>query len=495
MSIGNASHFGSAFPSVDLAAPVRRVGWRAGYRLALLGTDAAVMVVSLLFAYSARFDGSPLHKLRTFDRNIWIGVALGVLWLITLAAFRSREIRELGSGGVEYQRVGKATFAAFGLLAVVDLLFKLDASRGYLIVALPVGLAALLLERFFWRSWLLARRREGFCLTDAFVVGSHQDATRVTLDLLKRHHAGYRPAGVSFTDGTGGARSASVDGTAVPLVDFAHLADTVRATRTRAVIVAGELPGGREQVQNLGWQLENSKTELILVSRLTDVAGPRIHMRPVEGLPMLHVDLPQYAGVNHTIKRGIDVVLGGMAFVLLSPVLGIVALAVLLDSPGPVLFRQERIGLAGDRFTMFKFRSMAMDAEARLTDLERRNEGSGLLFKMRDDPRVTRVGAVIRRLSLDELPQLLNVLNGSMSLIGPRPPLPREVAAYEGRVNRRLLIKPGITGLWQVSGRSNLSWEESVKLDLYYVENWSVMTDFVILLKTVRAVLKRDGAY
>jgi exopolysaccharide biosynthesis polyprenyl glycosylphosphotransferase len=210
---------------------------------------------------------------------------------------------------------------------------------------------------------------------------------------------------------------------------------------------------------------------------------------------MLHVDLPQYAGLNHTIKRGIDIGLAGLAVFLLSPVLAAVALAVFFEDRGPVLFRQQRVGVAGSSFTMFKFRSMVVDAEARLAKLAEENEGAGLLFKMKDDPRITRVGAFIRRYSLDELPQLFNVLNGTMSLIGPRPPLPREVAAYEGRVNRRLLIKPGITGLWQVSGRSNLSWEESVKLDLYYVENWSVTTDFMILLKTVKAVVGKDGAY
>ena len=495
VSPGSAARFGPAFAPVGLSVPVRRIGWRTGYRLALFGTDATVIAVSLLFAYSAKFDMSPLHGLKVLDRNILIGVALGILWLAMLLAFRSRELRHLGSGNTEYQRVVKATFVAFGLLAVVDLLFKLQTSRGYLVIALPVGLLALLLDRYFWRSWLLARRREGLCLTNAFVVGSHQDVTRVTHELLKHHHAGYRPAGVAFTDGTGGARATSVDGTTVPTIDFAHLPETVRATNTRAVIVAGDMPGGRPQIQDLGWQLENSNTELILVSQLTDVAGPRIHMRPVEGLPMLHVDLPQYAGVNHTIKRGIDLALAGFAFLLLCPVLALVALAVRLDSPGPALFRQERIGLAGERFTMFKFRSMVIDAEERLAELQRTNEGAGLLFKMKDDPRVTRVGAFIRRYSLDELPQLFNVLNGSMSLIGPRPPLQREVAAYEGRVNRRLLIKLGITGLWQVSGRSDLSWEESVKLDLYYVENWSVTTDFMILLRTVRAVLGRDGAY
>ncbi|GAA2749603.1 sugar transferase [Amnibacterium kyonggiense] len=490
------SAFGaSAFATPDLVAPVQRIGWRTGYRLALAVTDLAAIAVAILFAQSVRFDQAPWHILRTLDGYTAIGVALGLVWMAMLAANRSREIRILGAGTSEYQRVAKATGYAFGIFAVIIVLLKPDVARGYLLIALPVGLLLLLAERFFWRSWLIARRREGLCLVGAVVVGNHQDATRVTNDLIKHHHAGYKPLGVAYTDGTGGAQFAAADGRNVPLVPFASLADTVRATHTRAVIVAGELPGGREAIQDLGWQLENSKTELILTSRLTDVAGPRIHMRPVDGLPMLHVDLPQYAGLNHTIKRGIDLVLAGTAVLLLSPVLAAVALAVWFEDRGPVLFRQERVGVAGGSFTMFKFRSMVVDAEARLAQLARQNEGAGLLFKMKDDPRITRVGAFIRRYSLDELPQLFNVLNGSMSLIGPRPPLPREVAAYEGRVNRRLLIKPGITGLWQVSGRSNLSWEESVKLDLYYVENWSVTTDFMILLKTVKAVVARDGAY
>ena len=479
-----------SFAQAPALTPLERIGWREGYRWALIGTDAAMIAVSLLFAQSVRFSFP-----KALQEYSVLGVAIGVLWLGMLATMRSRELRHLGSGNTEYQRVAKATFGAFGALAVVAMLLKLDIARGYLLVAMPVGLGSLLLARFFWRSWLIARRREGLCLTDAVIVGNRRDASRVAAELLKHHHAGYKPVAVALTEDGARNRGVEAGGGTVPAIEFAHLADTVRGSQTRAVILAGDLPGGQEQVQDLSWQLENSRTELILVSRLTDVAGPRIHMRPVEGLPMLHVDLPQYAGMNHTIKRGIDIVLGGLAFLLLSPVIGLVALAVRLDSPGPLLFRQTRIGVAGEPFTMYKFRSMVVDAEARLTDLAAGNEGAGLLFKMRDDPRVTRVGSFLRRYSLDELPQLFNVLNGTMSLIGPRPPLPREVAAYEGRVNRRLLIKPGITGLWQVSGRSNLSWEESVKLDLYYVENWSVTTDFIILLKTVRAVLKRDGAY
>jgi len=489
LSVARPAAFGApTFATPDLTVPVQRLGWRRGYDLALIATDAAAITVALLLAQTTKDHQDQVAY------SVW-GVGIGIVWLAMLAAIRSREVRILGAGTTEYQRVAKATGIAFGVFAVIMVLLKLPVGRTYLLTALPVGLLLLLAERYFWRSWLIARRREGLCLIGAVVVGNHQDATRVTNELIQHHHAGYRPVGVAYTDGTGGAGFAAADGRSAPLGDYGTLADTVRATHTRAVIVAGELPGGKEAIQDLGWRLENSKTEMILTTTLTDVAGPRIHMRPVDGLPMLHVDLPQYAGLNHTIKRGVDLVLAGIAVVLLSPALAAVALAVYLEDRGPVLFRQERIGMAGERFTMFKFRSMVVDAEARLALLTKQNQGAGVLFKMKDDPRVTRVGAFIRRYSLDELPQLLNVLNGTMSLIGPRPPLAREVAAYEGRVNRRLLIKPGITGLWQVSGRSNLSWEESVKLDLYYVENWSITTDFTILLKTVRAVLGRDGAY
>jgi exopolysaccharide biosynthesis polyprenyl glycosylphosphotransferase len=487
--------FSDAVPALaaTVAAPIARIDWRVRYRWALTGTDTAVIALSLVFAQSVRFNHSPFRLLKVIDGYTVLGVTIGLLWLGMLAAIRSREARHLGSGSIEYHRVAKATFAAFGAVAVVAVLLKLEIARGYLLVALPVGLGSLLLSRFFWRSWLIARRREGRCLTGAFVVGDRTDTTRVTNLLLKHHQAGYQPVAVALTDGAEWTPALG-NGSAVPSVDFDSLPDAVRAANARAVILAGELPGGQEQVQDLSWRLENSNTELILVSRLTDVAGPRIHMRPVEGLPMLHVDLPQYSGMNHTVKRAIDIVLGGIAFLVLSPVIGLVALAVRLDSPGPVLFRQTRIGVAGEPFTMFKFRTMVPDAEARLADLTTANEGAGLLFKLRSDPRVTRVGSLLRQYSLDELPQLFNVLNGSMSLIGPRPPLPREVAAYEGRVNRRLLIKPGITGLWQVSGRSDLSWKDTVRLDLYYAENWSFVDDFVIILWTIKTVLQSKGA-
>ncbi|TPX04401.1 sugar transferase, partial [Schumannella luteola] len=301
----------------------------------------------------------------------------------------------------------------------------------------------------------------------------------------------YRPIGVVITDGR-----RLHDPEPLPMVDVEDLPAISRRTRTRAVMIAGNLPGGHAQIRELGWQLENAKTELILVSRLTDVAGPRMHLRPVQDLPMVHVDLPQYSGVNHAAKRVIDVVAAASALVLLAPVFAFLAMSIRLSSVGPIIFRQTRVGLQGQTFTMFKFRSMVVDAEARLAALQaERDAGNDVLFKIKDDPRITPIGKIMRRYSLDELPQFMNVLIGDMSLIGPRPPLPAEVEMYEDRVNRRLLIKPGITGLWQVSGRSNLSWEDSVKLDLSYVENWSVTGDILILLKTIRAVFRKEGAY
>jgi len=226
------------------------------------------------------------------------------------------------------------------------------------------------------------------------------------------------------------------------------------------------------------------------------VAGPRIHIRPVAGLPFLHVEEPELSGGRRLLKGAFDRAVACTTLLLLLPMMVGLGLAVRLNTAGPVLFRQARCGRGGRPFTMYKYRSMRVGAEAQLQMLLSENEhAEGLLFKIRRDPRVTAVGRWLRRYSLDELPQLLNVAKGDMSLVGPRPPLPSEVARYDGEVHRRLLVKPGLTGLWQVSGRSDLTWEESVRLDLEYVENWSLAMDFMILWKTAFAVMRADGAY
>jgi exopolysaccharide biosynthesis polyprenyl glycosylphosphotransferase len=246
----------------------------------------------------------------------------------------------------------------------------------------------------------------------------------------------------------------------------------------------------------MSWRLEGSGVTVVVAPQLTDIAGPRIHVRPVAGLPLLHIEQPEFRGMRRVIKSGIDRAVALVALLLLSPLLLGVAACVRLTSKGPALFKQVRVGAQGSHFTMLKFRSMRSDAEAQLAALRALNEnGDGLLFKMKDDPRITGVGKWLRRFSLDELPQLINVLFGQMSLVGPRPPLPSEVERYGGDVSRRLLVKPGLTGLWQISGRSELPWDEAVRLDLHYVENWSVALDFMILWKTVGAVLHGRGAY
>jgi exopolysaccharide biosynthesis polyprenyl glycosylphosphotransferase len=281
----------------------------------------------------------------------------------------------------------------------------------------------------------------------------------------------------------------------LPVAGLQDVLATAALCGADTVAVTSASETAAEYLRTLSWQLEGTGLELLVAPGLVEVAGPRLHIRPFDGLPLLSVEQPRFEGWRRVVKGAVDRSAALVALVLLAPVFLGIALAVGLTSPGPVLFRQERIGVNGRRFTMFKFRSMVVDADERLAALQNANQSDGLLFKMRTDPRVTTVGRWLRRLSLDELPHLLNILNGSMALVGPRPPLPVEVARYDSSVSRRLLVKPGLTGLWQVSGRSDLSWDESVRLDLRYVENWTLAMDVQIIWKTFAAVLGSRGAY
>jgi exopolysaccharide biosynthesis polyprenyl glycosylphosphotransferase len=283
--------------------------------------------------------------------------------------------------------------------------------------------------------------------------------------------------------------------TGVPVGSLDEVVEVAARLRADTIAVTSASETAAQYLRQLSWQLEGTGIELLVAPGLIEVAGPRLHIRPFEGLPLLSVEQPRFEGWRSVVKGGLDRVVAAVALLLLTPVLLAVAAAIKLTSPGPVLFHQERVGVNGQSFTMLKFRSMVVGADRNLESLRAENISDGVLFKMREDPRVTRVGRVLRRLSIDELPQLLNVLGGSMSLVGPRPPLPAEVARYDAPVHRRLLVKPGLTGLWQVSGRSDLPWDEAVRLDLRYVENWSLTMDLLILAKTVRAVLGSSGAY
>jgi exopolysaccharide biosynthesis polyprenyl glycosylphosphotransferase len=397
----------------------------------------------------------------------------------------------------EFRRVDSASLALFGTVAIVSFLLKLKVASGYLAVALPLGLGSLLLTRWLWRIWLAKQRSEGRFLTTVLVVGSHNAAAAMAQEFERVRAAGYRVAGVCVPGwGTDKGTSVNVDGHAVPVLgDETAIMDALRATDANMVAVSNTEYLGTGGTRALAWQLEAVDADLVVAPGVVDVAGPRLQIRPVAGLPLLHVDGPQYRGAVKIRKLSLALIGAGLGLLVLSPLFVVVAVLIKFDSRGPVFYRAERTGLNGKPFAMLKFRSMVVGAEKRRIALVGRNEGAGPLFKMRHDPRVTRVGRWLRRLSIDELPQLINVLLGQLSLVGPRPPLRSEVATYSGDVHRRLLVKPGITGLWQVTGRSNLPWEESVRLDLYYVENWSLVQDLVIVWRTIGAVFRSAGAY
>lgn len=470
-------------------APVRPLSWFAWFRYGVFITDVVMIVVALLAAQFLRFGEDPVY-IATGWASVHYGVAaLGIqlIWVIALSATDSRSSRVLGVGIEEYRRVMVATFGAFGAIAIISYLLQLELSRLYFIAALPIGLALLLAGRLGWRLVLASRRSQGRAMFGTLIVGGATEVETTRAELARAPHAGYLPVGAAVL---GHDESPEVGLPRVALSDIPLLAAD---QRVGAVMIAGSVP--RETVRQLAWHLESVEVELIVVPRLTDVAGPRMHVAPVGGLPMVHVDLPEFTGFAYTVKRTIDLIGSFVALVTLLPVFAVIAAAIKLDDGGPVFFRQQRVGRDGREFTMHKFRSMVTDAEKRRLELEDTNEGAGALFKLKKDPRVTRVGAVLRRYSLDEFPQFWDVLRGAMSLVGPRPPLAQEVATYEEHVHRRLLTKPGITGPWQISGRSDLSWEESVRLDLNYVENWSIAGDLIILAKTIRAVMRPTGAY
>jgi exopolysaccharide biosynthesis polyprenyl glycosylphosphotransferase len=469
-----------ARPVLDAAHWTRRYRWR------LLVTDTLLIAAALALGSAVVSFGHPLALV--------FGAGLGVMWAIALEGYRTRDARVVGNGSSEYKRIGASTLLTFGLGAITALVIGVEDARIYYFVTLPIGLAALVTSRWLWRKWLIGRRAEGQYLSRTLVMGGLDDVERVVQHIERSSGAAYSVVGVVLDDSD--ATVVSTASRNIPaLAGTESVASIVRVLEADTVIVAGQRSGDQQSTRELSWALENAPADLVIAPGLADVAGPRIHIRPVDGLPLMHVDLPHFAGGKHILKRAFDIAVAAIALVILAPVLGILALLVKSDGPGPALFKQERIGKNGEPFRMLKFRSMVVTAEDDLEGLLDQNEGAGALFKMRDDPRVTRIGRILRKYSLDELPQIWNILVGDMSLVGPRPPLRREVDEYERHVHRRLYIKPGLTGLWQVSGRSDLSWDESVRLDLFYVENWSLTGDLMIIWRTARMMLNPTGAY
>lgn len=484
---------------LDQGSLARNPRWAVRYARALSLTDAAVVLWATVGALIVRFGVPDDADLFTADEPyVVLSLALAASWWGMLLLMGSREPTVLGHGTEEYKRVIQASLWLFGLVAIVSYALRFDTARGYVGVALPAGLLFLLLSRVIVRKFLHLERKAGHSVQKVLIIGDAQSAEHLINCLLSQPMAGYEPAGIYLP----GARIEEWNDrqhSSLPLVGTAQQAEVIvediKEFQPDAVALSGATRLAPKTIRALGWALADLNVRLIMAPALTDIAGPRIHTQPVAGLPLIHVSTPNLEKGQRFLKRTADLIGASMLIAMLTPVFLVVSLAIRLGSPGPVLFRQQRVGTAGSPFTMYKFRSMVVDAEQRLKKLHAENEGNKVLFKMKDDPRVTSVGSFIRRFSLDELPQLFNVVGGSMSLVGPRPPLPAEVEKYDTHAHRRLLVRPGMTGLWQVSGRSLLSWDDTVRLDLYYVENWSFLGDCTILLRTVRAVLGRHGAF
>jgi exopolysaccharide biosynthesis polyprenyl glycosylphosphotransferase len=464
-------------------------GWERRYLCALLVIDLLVGLGAGIAAFGLRFGA----ELTSYNRGYaLLSALLPPAFVAALAANRAYERRYLYVGTDEYQRVLRAGLAFTTTLAIVSYSFDIRLARGYVSIALPLVILASVATRFGLRKRLHRARERGACLRRVVLVGHELGVVALTRQLRRERYHGLKVVGACLPpagpehDGRVGL---PVYGT------FDDVASAVTDARADTVIVLScpELDG--HALRRLAWRLERDDVDLIVASSLLDVAGARTTIRPVDGLPMLHVEHPTLAGARRLVKAAFDRVGAAVLLTLASPLLIAVAVAIRLDSPGPALFGQVRVGKGGRPFVMYKFRTMYTDAEGCLSEIRHLNEQDGVLFKMRDDPRVTRMGRWLRRVSLDELPQLANVLSGTMSLVGPRPPLPQEVASYPEDMRRRLAVVPGMTGLWQVSGRSDLPWEEAVRLDLRYVENWSLSLDLVILLRTLSAVVRSSGAY
>jgi exopolysaccharide biosynthesis polyprenyl glycosylphosphotransferase len=461
--------------------------WQRRYLRVAVLADGLVALIAGCVAFLARFGDVTASNRQYLIASLLLPAG----WIIAVALSRAYETRFLFVGPEEYQRVVFAGVSTIAAVAIVSYAAHLQIARGYVVVALPGLMVGDIAVRHVMRKWLHRRRNSSDrYMRKVLLVGYEQPVARMAQQLHRERYHGMRVVGacVPRRNLARGDLALEIFGT------FDDVAEAVQTARADTVAVLACPEFDAEALRHLAWELEIDDVDLIVAPALIDVAGPRTTIRPVDGLPLLHVEHPMLSGGRRLVKELFDRGLAGLGLLLLAPLLLGIALAVRVTSRGPVLFCQQRVGKGGVTFRMYKFRSMAADAEQRRDTLPEQPT-SGVLFKIRNDPRMTPLGRWLRRYSLDELPQLLNVMRGQMSLVGPRPPLPAEVEQYLDDARRRLVVKPGLTGLWQVSGRSDLSWTESIRLDLRYVENWSMTLDLLILWRTISAVFRGAGAY
>jgi exopolysaccharide biosynthesis polyprenyl glycosylphosphotransferase len=468
------------------------VAWRTEYVRRIVLGDVLSGAVAAGLGLVTRFglDTSPAHiQLAAF----WVGCLLPALWPIAMLLARTYEHRYLWVGAEEFRRIFGASMLLVASLGTVSWALKLEVARGFVVVTLPLLALLTLINRFSQRRWQRRERSKGRNRLTVMLVGHAEDVGTLKRQIERKAESGYHVIGacVPLTD----RKAPQVVGTVPVLGHLEDVADIARQHQVDAVAVlpCRDLTG--DDLRRLGWELEETSADLLLVPAVTEVAGPRVRVRPAFGMSLMHVERPDIASHRGLLKILFDRIVAATAVLLFSPLFIVVFLGVKLTSPGPAFFRHERIGRHARPIHVLKFRTMYQGADKDFEALLDQSEGNSVQFKMHRDPRVTPIGRILRRFSIDELPQLFNVLGGSMSLVGPRPHVQQEVDQYDRDMRRRLAVKPGMTGLWQVSGRSDLSWEASVRIDVRYVDNWSLALDLVILSKTVRAVLNGAGAY
>lgn len=466
-------------------------------------TDALSLGAAVGVAHSIRYVILPNPNPVYAPTNLYTmstSVLLFSVWMAALSVARTRGTHILDSGALQYQAVARASFNTFACLAIAALVLRAAPPRIFLGIAGILGVVLLFLSRRAWRLWVLRRRAHGDHRANALIIGGVRSAQDIMRRFIADPVHGLRVVGVWVPDRVAGrSERIHVGDVDVPVMGTETGMEDALAVNAfddiDIVVVTDTEHLGHDGMRELAWALEGHDVDLLVAPNVVDVAGPRVHLEAHGNMPLIYLSGPAYSRSRTIVRALFDRCFALTVLVLASPILVVAALAIRLTSKGPIFYRSERIGMHGVPFEMLKFRTMVRDADQAREELVKHNIGAGPLFKMRNDPRVTRVGRILRRFSIDEIPQFYNVLRGDMSVVGPRPPLRCEVDTYDETVMRRLLIKQGITGLWQVSGRSDLSWEDSVRLDIDYVENWSMMRDLQIILQTARAVLARDGAY
>ena len=471
-----------------LPARTKRLSWNVAYRRRAIGGDLFVaLFTGVTTALVAMPDATVLAR-------IGVVTALPVLWLGILSLSHGYERRFAGSGPEEYRAVMRSALYLLGAAAFLSYAAHVDVPRLTSLVAVAMLFVLGMYSRQVVRRDLYRRRSAGIETQATVIIGNAKSVLPMIREIKRAPQQGLRvvAACVSGLDLSGDLPS-EVEG--VPVFGYPEEAmSAVDLFDADVVAVSSDPDLHGPELRRLAWSLEERDVELVVSPGLLGVAGPRLSIRPTAGMPLLHIERPVMSGARRVVKSVVDKALTVLLLVVALPGILAIAVAIRLDTPGPVLFRQTRVGARGEEFQMLKFRTMCADAEAQLAELQR-DAGNDVLFKMKSDPRVTRVGRLLRRFSLDELPQLANVLRGEMSLVGPRPPLMREVEGYEPDAVRRLRVKPGLTGLWRVSGRSDLTWDESLRLDLWYVDNWCLALDLQILFRTAKAVVRGAGAY